>query len=173
MHSICYNKKQDTHLGTRWAQLQILTWELRHDYFIIFFSFFPPCSGTVCPLWKSFKWLTWTWKTFEILLGVLGYLTNKRNCNAGMFFLTQKSIFLFLFSPRRSHRQLYKEDGEKEWWPINTGCPSTLSWEKAAKSTRFKWPNERNGVILVAQLPLWGKAVWCSCSGYVCIMQND
>jgi len=68
-------------------------------------------------------------------------------CCFVFFFYTEAYISLSLSSPpRRRHRQLCKEAGEKEWWSGNTGCPSSLPWEKAAKNTGFKRPVERNGV---------------------------
>lgn len=123
-------------------------------------------------LWYSLSFLEviqvadWESKNICDAVGVIGYFTSRKNCNAGGV-LTQKSIFLFFSTPRSSHRQLCKEDGEKKWWQINTGCPSSLSWEKAAKSTGFKWNSERNRIMPQ------GKPVWCSCGGYVCIMQSN
>lgn len=127
--------------------------------------FFPPCCGAVCPLWKSFKWLPGTWrKKNRFCWGFFWYLTNRRICNAGgREGLTHRVYFFLSSPPRRSHRQLCKEDGEEEWWAIHPGCPSSVPAEEAAESSGFERPREGIGVTLVAALlPLPGQAlcVW-------------
>lgn len=140
----------------RWAQLQILTWEPRHD-----FNFFFPSL-----LWCSLSSLeviqmpTWDLgkKKKRFCWGFFWYLTNRRICNAlGGGDWRRGIYFFFSFAPRRSHRQLCKEAGEEEWWQIHPGCPSSVPGEETAKSSGFGWPREGNGVSLVAALLVFAR----------------
>lgn len=151
----------------RWAQLQILTWELRHDFIFNFF-FSLPCCGAVCPLWNSFKWLPGTWreKKKNILLGFFFfYFTNRRTCNAGEGFDTE-SLFLSLLSQQKEPQTTLPGRWRGGMMTSPSRMPELGTWRGNSKelkvwvAQRRKWGNSAASSAPTTQekefVQLWG-----------------
>lgn len=133
----------------RWAQLQILTWELRHNF--IFNFFFPPsllwCSLSSLELIQMAAW-DLEGKKKKDFVGVFffWYFTNRRTCNAGEGFDTE-SLFLFLPSQQKQPQTTLPGRWRGGMMTSPSRMPELGTWRgnskelKAWVAQRRKWGN--------------------------------